>query len=128
MADRFSRLIVMNTVLPVGESIGEGFDMSKSYASQFNDISVSGLLATNYPGAVDMIAISTYATLFPDGTYKADVRQFRELVAISPEIEGTGFGVRAKEFWSTEWTVNLLWLSKRLILFSANQLWTFFND
>ena len=104
MADRFSRLIVMNTALPVGESLGEGFDIWKSYASQFNDVSVSGLLAANCPGVVDMMDIAAYAAPFPDATYKAGVRQFPELVAISPEMEGTDFGVRAKEFWSTEWT------------------------
>ncbi len=103
MADRFKRLIVMNTALPIGESLGEGFDMWKSYAAQFNDVSVSGLLAANCPGVVDMMDIAAYAAPFPDATYKAGVRRFPELVAINPEMEGVTHSNKAKKFWSNDW-------------------------
>jgi len=103
MANRFKRLIVMNTALPVGESLGEGFEMWKSYAAQFNDVSVSGLLAANCPGVLDLMDIAAYAAPFPDATYKAGVRRFPELVAVNPGMEGVKYAEDAKRFLSTEW-------------------------
>ena len=103
MANRFERLIVMNTALPVGESLGEGFEMWKSYAAQFNDVSVSGLLAANCPGVLDLMDIAAYAAPFPDATYKAGVRRFPELVAVNPGMEGVKYAEDAKRFLSTEW-------------------------
>ncbi len=103
MTNRFKRLIVMNTALPVGESLGEGFEMWKSYAAQFNDVSVSGLLAANCPGVLDLMDIAAYAAPFPDATYKAGVRRFPELVAVNPGMEGVKYAEDAKRFLSTEW-------------------------
>ena len=103
MKNRFKRLIIMNTALPIGKSLGEGFEMWKSYAAQFNDVSVSGLLAANCPGVLDMMDIAAYAAPFPDATYKAGVRRFPELVAVNPEMEGVNYAEDAKRFLSTEW-------------------------
>jgi pimeloyl-ACP methyl ester carboxylesterase len=77
--------------------------MWKSYAAQFNDVSVSGLLAANCPGVVDMMDIAAYAAPFPDATYKAGVRRFPELVATKPGMEGVAYANDAKKFWSTDW-------------------------
>lgn len=46
MAARFKRLIVMNTALPTGASLGKGFVMWKQYAGSFHNIPVSGSMAT----------------------------------------------------------------------------------
>ena len=104
MADRFKRLLVMNTALPVGESLGEGFAMWKAYAAQFRDIPVSGLLAASCPGALDWMDIAAYAAPFPDERYQAGVRRFPELVPVEPGMEGVSYCERARAFWADEWT------------------------
>jgi hypothetical protein len=53
MPDRFDQLIVMNTGLPVGEPISDGFAMWNSYAASDPDIPVAGLLAMSSPGALN---------------------------------------------------------------------------
>ena len=71
MPDRFSRLIVMNTGLPIGEPISEGFAMWKSYAASDPDIPVAGLVAMSSPGALNPFDLSAYGAPFPDQRYQA---------------------------------------------------------
>ena len=103
MPKRFKRLIVMNTVLPEGKNVGQGFDSWKGYAAQLKDIPVSGLLAANCPGVVDLMDITAYAAPFPDERYQAGVRRFPQLLPITPDMEGVQCCKRAKTFWSSEW-------------------------
>ncbi len=103
MPERFARLIVMNTALPVGESIGPGFAAWKSFASQFRDIPVSGLIALSSPGALSPFDAAAYAAPFPDDHYQAGVRRFPQLVPVEPGMAGIAHCVRAREFLAKEW-------------------------
>jgi len=104
MPERFSRLIVMNTGLPVGKSIGPGFAAWKSFASQFRDIPVAGLIALSSPGALNPFDAAAYAAPFPDPTYQAGVRRFPQLVPVEPGMEGIAECARAREFLATKWS------------------------
>ena len=104
MRDRFARLIVMNTALPVGGAISPGFAAWKSFASQFHDIPVSGLIALSSPGALTPFDAAAYDAPFPDARYKAGVRRFPQLVPVEPGMEGIAECERARAFFSREWT------------------------
>lgn len=47
MQERFDRLIVMNTALPIGEFVSDGFAGWKGFAAAAPDIPVAGLIATD---------------------------------------------------------------------------------
>ncbi|MEO0722711.1 MAG: alpha/beta fold hydrolase, partial [Pseudomonadota bacterium] len=49
LADRFERLIVMNTAMPIGESPGAGFDAWKAYNRSQPDMDVAGLMKRGAP-------------------------------------------------------------------------------
>ena len=102
MPERFSRLIVMNTGLPVGESLGEGFDAWKAFNASQPDMDIAGLMRRAVAGITEEEA-AAYAAPFPDMSYKAGVRRFPELVMINPGMEGITQSRRAREFWSTHW-------------------------
>jgi len=104
MAARFKRLIVMNTALPTGASLGEGFAMWKQYAGSFHDIPVSGLMAASCPDALDWMDVAAYAAPFPDDRYQAGVRRFPQLVPVEPGMEGVPYCEKARAFWANDWS------------------------
>ena len=103
MPNRFRRLIVMNTALPIGASIGEGFAAWKAFTAQFNDIPVSGVVGSMCSGVVDLMDLAAYAAPFPDERYQAGVRRFPQLVPVEPGMEGVEFSKKARTYWSSEW-------------------------
>ena len=103
MPERFSRLLVMNTAIPIGESLGQGFARWKGFAARAPEIPVGGMLATDAAGAVNLMDALAYDAPFPDNSYKAGVRRFPQMVPIAPEMEGADLGRQAREFWSQQW-------------------------
>jgi haloalkane dehalogenase len=103
MPDRFSRLLVMNTAIPVGEAVSDGFTIWKEFAGMAPDIPVAGLIATDALAAVGMMDVLAYDAPFPDNRYKAGVRRFPQLVPVEPEMDGVEQGKRAREFFSKQW-------------------------
>lgn len=102
MAERFTRLIVMNTAIPAGESAGPGFEAWKAFNRSQPDLDIAALFRRSDPAITEEEA-AAYATPFPDARYKAGVRRFPELVPVAPEMEGAAQGQRARRFWSQEW-------------------------
>lgn len=103
MPERFKRLIAMNTALPVGEFLSQGFADWKAYAAQFNDIPGAGLMGWLCATQIDWMDVAAYAAPFPDERYQAGVRRFPQLVPIEPGMEGVPFSKKARNFWSNEW-------------------------
>ena len=103
MPERFSRLIVMNTALPIGASLGPGFAGWKSFASQFHDVPVAGLVALSSPGALNPFDAAAYDAPFPDARYKAGVRRFPQLVPVEEGMAGAEHGRRARAFFQQQW-------------------------
>ncbi len=102
MADRFTRLIVMNTAIPVGESPGPGFDAWKAFNRSQPDMAVGRLIARGAAHLTPAEA-AAYDAPYPDARYKGGVRRFPELVPVSPEMDGVAEGIRARAFWSNDW-------------------------
>ena len=103
MPGRFKRLLVMNTAIPVGEAMTEGFKRWKRFAANAPEIPVGGMLASDGLGAVNLMDALAYDAPFPDNRYKAGVRSFPQLVPVEPGMDGIEHGLRAREFWSNTW-------------------------
>lgn len=102
MPDRFSRLIVMNTAIPVGESLGEGFKGWRDYVAGHPDMDCAALMRRACPHLSDAEA-QAYEAPFPDQRYKAGVRRFPQLVMIEPGMDGIETAKRARDFWQHDW-------------------------
>jgi haloalkane dehalogenase len=103
MPERFTRLLVMNTAIPVGEPVSEGFARWKSFAEMVPEIPTGGLIATDAREAMNALDVAAYEAPFPDNRYKAGVRRFPQLVPVEPGMDGADLGKRAREFWSKDW-------------------------
>ena len=102
MPERFDRLLVMNTAIPVGVSPGAGFDAWRAYNRSQPDMDVASLMKRGTPVLNDAEA-AAYAAPFPDMSYKAGVRRFPELVMTDPDMEGVQTSIAATEWWKREW-------------------------
>lgn len=102
MPERFTRLIVMNTAIPIGESPGPGFDAWKAFNRSRPDLDLAELFGRAVAGIAPDEA-AAYAAPYPDAQYKSGVRRFPELVPVTPEMEGAVEGLRARRFWSEQW-------------------------
>lgn len=104
MTDRFTRLLVMNTGMPVGTTPGPGFDWWKQFAGMIHDVPVGGLIASDALGAVNPMDVVAYDAPFPDASYKSGVRRFPQLVPVEPGMDGIELNQRARKFWSNDWS------------------------
>ncbi|MEO1568942.1 MAG: haloalkane dehalogenase [Pseudomonadota bacterium] len=102
MPERFSRLIVMNTAIPIGESPGAGFDAWKAFNRSQPDMDIAALMQRSTPVLTDADA-AAYAAPFPDIRYKAGVRRFPELVMVAPDMDGVALSKRARSWWANDW-------------------------
>ncbi|MFM9862850.1 MAG: haloalkane dehalogenase [Micropepsaceae bacterium] len=102
MPERFTRLLVMNTTLAVGQTPGAGFDGWKAYVKANPDIGVGALMKRATAILSDAEA-AAYDAPFPDIRFKAGVRRFPEMVMVSPEMEGADISRKAAAWWSNEW-------------------------
>ena len=101
--DRFTRLLVMNAGLPIGEPISDGFAAWKRFAALAPDIPVAGLVASDVQGPFNLFDALAYDAPFPDARYKAGVRRFPQLVPVEPDMPGVDLYKRARAFFSNEW-------------------------
>lgn len=104
MPDRFERLILMNTALPTGEFLSDGFAGWKGFAAAAPDIPVAGLIASDVLGANNAMDALAYDAPFPDGRYKAGVRRFPQMVPVEPDMQGIEHTTRARQYFSKDWT------------------------
>ncbi len=103
MPERFERLLVMNTTIPLGAPVSDGFDRWRTYNRSQPDLDIAALMQRSQPDMTDAEA-AAYAAPFPDARYKAGVRRFPELVMTDPGMAGIAEAKRAAEFWRDEWS------------------------
>jgi pimeloyl-ACP methyl ester carboxylesterase len=103
MPERFERLLVMNTALPVGRFVSEGFQRWKAFAGLIHDVPVGGLIANDALAAMNPLDVVAYDAPFPDARYKAGVRRFPQLVPVEPGMAGVQHCLRARAFFSKGW-------------------------
>jgi len=103
MPERFARLLVMNTAIPVGQPVSEGFASWRAFNRSRHDLDIAALFMRSQPGLTQAEA-AAYAAPFPDARYKAGVRRFPELVMTDPGMPGVAEAKRAQQFWREEWS------------------------
>ena len=101
MADRFDRLLVMDTVLGLGGGSTEGFDAWRRMHGEQLDYDMAALFKDYVPGMSDAVA-AAYAAPFPDARYRAGARRFPFLVMTEPQMEGVEVSKRAARWWASE--------------------------
>lgn len=102
MPERFTRILVMNTTIPVGQPVSEGFASWRAFNRTRPDLDIAGLFLRSQPG-LSAEEAAAYAAPFPDARYKAGVRRFPELVMTDPGMPGVAEAERAQRFWRKEW-------------------------
>jgi len=100
--DRIDRLLVMNTGLGIGRSLGPGFDAWKAFVASKPDFSISGMMKRSVPSLRDAEA-AAYDAPFPDRSYRAGARRFPALVPVTPDMDGVDASRRAAEFLRERW-------------------------
>lgn len=96
--ERFDRLAIGNTGLPVGQSIGEGFDAWLNRSQTMEVMDAGGMLqfATQARELSDA-EMDGYRAPFPDESYMAGAREFPTLVPITPGHGGVSENLAAWE-------------------------------
>jgi len=101
--DRYTRLIAMNTTLPMGEDPGPGFIAWRAYNKANPDLDIAALMGRVVPGMSED-EVAAYLAPFPDQRYKAGIRRFPQMVMVEGgESEGIDTAFAAAEFWSNRW-------------------------
>ena len=83
--ERFARLVIGNTGLPIGTGWSEGFAAWLKFSQEVPVFHVGGIVKGGCVRTLTPAEIAAYDAPFPDETYKAGARQFPALVPTTPE-------------------------------------------
>lgn len=100
---RLARLFVMNTVLPVGEPLGEHFYAWRSLVRDTPDLPVGKWMLQAAPQLTDQ-EVAAYDAPYPDRRYQGGARTFPDLAMVAPDMEGTTEARAALRYWSEQWS------------------------
>lgn len=93
--DRFARLVIANTGLPVGTGSSEGFDNWLTFSQTVPEFPVSLIVDMGTVRSLTDAEKAAYDAPFPDETYKEGARQFPTLVPITPEHASVAENIEA---------------------------------
>jgi pimeloyl-ACP methyl ester carboxylesterase len=102
MPERFTRLLAMNTMLPLGE-VSEGFLQWRDYCNRTPDLAVGRLLARGRP-TLTPGEQAAYDAPYPDARHKAAFAAFANMVPDSPQADGAEIGRQAQRFFQEAWS------------------------
>ena len=114
MRDRFARLVIMNTGLPVsGKPPSEAFMKWRAFASRTDDLDIARVLQGATDTHLSDEVLAAYNAPFPDKTYKAGAIVFPLLVPVSEDAPALPYMRK---------TVDALkeWDKPALVMFSDN--------
>ena len=83
--ERFARLVIANTGLPIGTGWSQGFDNWQKFSQSVPEFPVGGIVNGGSTRTLSEAEIAAYDAPFPDETYKAGAREFPMLVPLTPE-------------------------------------------
>jgi haloalkane dehalogenase len=112
MSDRFARLVIMNTGLPVsGKPWSPAFMAWREFATRSDDLPVGKVLDGATVSKLAPEVLAAYEAPYPDKTYKVGAIVFPLLVPISEDAEALPHMRRAAEKFKT-------WTKPALVMFS----------
>jgi haloalkane dehalogenase len=97
------RLIVMNTVLTIGEPLGPHFYQWRSLVRSTPDPSVGQWMLQAAPQLTEP-EMAAYDAPYPDARHKAGPRTFPDLAMVEPHMDGVAEALAALRFWTEEWS------------------------
>ncbi len=104
MPERFSRLVIMNTGLPVsGKPLGPAFMAWREFSNRSDDLDIARVLQGATVSELSDDVLAAYAAPFPDKTYKVGAIVFPLLVPISedaPELPHMRKAAKALKSWN----------------------------
>lgn len=83
--ERFARVVVANTGLPIGQGMTEGFAKWLKFSQTVPVFPVSTIVAGGCKRTLSDAEKAAYDAPFPDESYKAGARRFPALVPVTPE-------------------------------------------
>jgi haloalkane dehalogenase len=83
--DRFARVVVANTGLPVGTGMTDGFKQWLNFSQTVPELPIGEIVAMGTKNGLTDTVKGAYIAPFPDETYKAGARRFPALVPVTPE-------------------------------------------
>ena len=101
MPERFTRLLVMNTGLGLGQ-VTEGFRQWRAYSNAQPDLPAGKLFKRGKPDMSDA-EVAAFDAPFPDASYKAALRAFPNLVPDGEDAPGAAISREARAFWNERW-------------------------
>ncbi len=100
---KLDRLLVMNTVLPVGEPLGPHFYEWRSLVRNTPDLPVGQWMRDSGAQLTDR-EVAAYDAPFPGRRFQAGARTFPDLAMVEPEMDGVAEARAALRFWTEEWS------------------------
>ncbi len=83
--DRFARLVIANTGLPIGTGWSEGFNAWLAFSQRVPEFPAGFIVNGGTTRDLTPAEVAAYDAPFPDESYKEGARQFPTLVPITPE-------------------------------------------
>lgn len=99
--DRFARVIVANTGLPIGTGMTEGFKQWLNFSQSVPELPIGDIVAMGTKKGLSDADKAAYVAPFPDETYKAGARRFPALVPVTPEHASVAENIAAWKVLST---------------------------
>ena len=88
MPDRFQRLVAMNTAIPDGSPISDGFTFWRAFSQQQNKFNVSAMMNRGTQRELTQAEADGYGAPFPSREYQTGALVFPRLVPIRPDHPG----------------------------------------
>jgi haloalkane dehalogenase len=83
--ERFARVVVANTGLPVGTGMTEGFKQWLNFSQSVPELPIGEIVAMGTKKGLTDDVKAAYVAPYPDESYKAGARRFPALVPVTPE-------------------------------------------
>lgn len=83
--ERFARVAVANTGLPVGTGMTDGFKQWLAFSQSVPELPIGEIVAMGTKKGLSDAVKAAYVAPFPDETFKAGARRFPALVPVTPQ-------------------------------------------
>jgi haloalkane dehalogenase len=98
--DRFARLVIGNTGLPIGTGWSEGFESWRAFSQKVETFPTGFILNGGSVRELSPEETAAYDAPYPDESYKAGARQFPTLVPVKPDMPSVAENKAAWEILS----------------------------